>query len=347
VSYWYVEAKLSGEQQAPSNEQVYKAAGLLYFIIAYNHKDPGHLALSNIQSFDVYRNQWEKKLPSSYRKLNIPTLWARALNRVQNLKFALEKGIPSVRSLRETIRKGSDRRNWYEHAPRKIQEYFGNDADVFMSFLVHLSPGNRVIPNTKQALKAFIRWKKGESFSAFGKSKALGRPDHTWNLERTLKNDPEAGGPKLYNFHNSLKGHDDAVTVDRWIMRALGLDAGDDVDARLSKGDYETLAEVIRYLTKDKKIRAEHGKDLKPRQTMAMIWAGMKREKEGPLSDVRSYDEALDAIFSKEPALKNQVLSLCGLQAPDREHHYEAARPPSSKLKKSIGNENATQESNF
>jgi len=79
-------------------------------------------------------------------------------------------------------------------------------------------------------------------------------------------------GPKVESFYRNL--HDEAfnedkypgaVTIDRWMARALGY-PGD----RVAETQYEFAAELTRQMTEEYNRR--HGTDLKPRQLQAMIW---------------------------------------------------------------------------
>jgi len=325
--YKFLKIVLAAKPKNPTREDIYRASGLLFFVISQKHsKRSSDLSLDQVQNFDVYRTQWETKLDSDLKKLNKDKLWKDSVTRVKNLKFHPKKGVPSLRKLRQTIRAGAERKDWYESTFRAIQERFGDDAEAMMKFLVHMSPGNEVSINVTQAVKAFIRWKTGQPFGASGGQRGLGRRDHHWNMERSLKDDPDAGGKKLQNFHQSFLRNDNAVVIDRWMLRNLGIDTRDE-NVKLSDGDYEVLAEVVRHITKDQQLKSEFGPDLKPRQVMAMLWAGIKRKQQRrKKSDDRPYEEILNDLLGRDASLKEQLMQVLGKEPPERDRHYEEAR---------------------
>ena len=53
-------------------------------------------------------------------------------------------------------------------------------------------------------------------------------------------------GPKVGAFYRAIMGHQDAVVIDRWMLRAMGMP-----DARLTRKRYAVLAQVVRDVAKE------------------------------------------------------------------------------------------------
>jgi hypothetical protein len=83
-------------------------------------------------------------------------------------------------------------------------------------------------------------------------------PVHIANIKRAYNNEPLSGN-KVKSFAENLKGNYDAVTIDVWMLRFLGINKTS-VNEKL----YNKLAEIIREQAKKE--------GLKPAEYQAICW---------------------------------------------------------------------------
>jgi hypothetical protein len=316
-------ASKSKKLKSPSWGQEYKGAGLLFSLIGMSHtRDHVSMAVpeGEVKDLSLYRPVWERKLPKDLKEYDLDLLWARSENRVRNLNFHPEKGVASSRTLIDLVRKGAHGKDWYENTRTELKKYFGNDADLFLDILAHTSPRATLVSNIHRALEAYRRYKRGLPF----KGEDLGGTG-MWSVRRSLEKylaGEDAGGPKVKSFIKSFNLDNEAVTVDVWLMRSLGLEPG---DSGLKTGDYHTLAEAVRQLTRNPVIRKEFGNDITPRQVMAMLWVGIKQSDPEARNDRHEpYEVLIEELFASTPGLEAEVREIQGIIAPDRAHHYAA-----------------------
>ena len=145
--------------------------------------------------------------------------------------------------------------NWYIETQKTVNYYFDSDADLFAGFLAATSANSTVKANLSLAIKAYRQWENDEPFHGF-----LGQV--IINLYRVLENRP-LNGKKIESFRQALLGNDDAVVIDRWILRHYG-------KKNLSPKQYDTLADKIRL----EAISA----NLSPSAYQALIWCQTKRK---------------------------------------------------------------------
>lgn len=321
----------------PDWNDEYKGAGILFTIISRAHTRP-HVNMSAPEGEDknlsLYRPAWEKKIPSIYKRpdFNLDALWSRSEKRVRGLEFHPEKGVPSTRELIDLIRTGADGKDWYENTRHALKEFLGQDSDKFLEFLAHTSPRATLVSNVHRAFTAYLRWKRGQAL----KDEELGGTGMysvRRSLEKVMANEKDAGGPKVKSFIKSFYHDSQAVTVDVWLMRALGVEPG----KSLGTGDYHTLAEAVRQLTRSSVVRQEFGSNITPRQVMAMLWIGIKRKDEEARNDRQDPYEVLIAdLFKQKPELEQEVRSLHDVMPPDRTHHYKRTERE-GKRRKALG----------
>lgn len=123
---------------------------------------------------------------------------------------------------------------WYCRVGEAIRKRFGVDAELFIDLLAATSPRNRVRKNWRTAIRIYQAYQHGEDFLV-GVMKS-----HRPNVWRALRREP-LSGDKVRRFAENLKGNTDAVTIDVWICRALGIDHN-----RLDKGTYEKTERLLR-----------------------------------------------------------------------------------------------------
>lgn len=105
--------------------------------------------------------------------------------------------------------------DWYPKAREAIRAKYGDDATLFCDILAATSPQTDVVRNVQFAEEAYSRHKKGLPVTGW-------LPNHRINLQR-LRDGLPLGGPKVVAFAAALRGDDDAVVVDTWMLRAAGM----------------------------------------------------------------------------------------------------------------------------
>jgi hypothetical protein len=86
----------------------------------------------------------------------------------------------------------------------------------------------------------------------------------------------EMSGSKVRNFAAALGGDEDAVVLDVWMARAMGLES-----QKLFSNDkaYALFSDAVREMASE--ASAETGRPVKPRQYQAAVWTGVKETWEG------------------------------------------------------------------
>lgn len=174
---------------------------------------------------------------------------AKALGKLPNLKQLLG----SLSGVAE-----ADVR-WYDETSEGLQRIFGEDGPIVGKFLAATSSNATVKSNVALALKAYRQYKAGEPFQGY-------LPVVKLQLERIAKGEP-VGGRKIDNFAKALAGDQDAVVVDRWMLRAFGLPK----DAA-TPTQYDLIEEAV------KRVAKETGQT--PRQVQAGLWFATKNKAE-------------------------------------------------------------------
>jgi len=181
-------------------------------------------------------------------------------------------------NLLDTLRKfgefGNVGTEWYENSGKALLELTRNpnEAKLLAQLIAITSPQNPVPQNWDDALKIYNKWKaadlKGERVEVDGGKTG----DINRRAEAVLYEGKNWDGLKTNSFYNNIVGilegrQDDDVTVDLWVMRALGYDSEQPTAAQ-----YRYARRTINDIAK------ENG--LLGRQVQAQIWVAVKHLRE-------------------------------------------------------------------
>jgi len=198
--------------------------------------------------------------------------------------------------------KGAYARNWYKEAGPMLLKAFNGDQDKVRQLIQMLSATSQnatVKANTKLAIKAYQQAAEGVPFSGY-----MGVV--TNNLNKLMKGE-QWGGPKLQNFVDALMGDENAVVVDRWIMRAMGRKE----HAPRTVEEYNAIAEAVRDRAKAMGVT--------PAEYQAMVWAGVRGGGEDFATLMRPYIEQ-PSLFTSDPLAvidkSTEMIPVAGSKAP-------------------------------
>lgn len=170
-----------------------------------------------------------------------------------------EKNLQTLLALGESGKHGA---NWYEGTADWAKKKFGEDADMMLRFLAVTSANGQTESGAAMAIKAFAQWKAGMPFEGFRGDSMVGQ------LERIVKGENLGEFTKIQNFYDALKGDENAVVLDRWMIDALGLK---DKGGALREKDYRIYAQAVKDLAKMN--------EMTPRQFQAAVWEGARVRK--------------------------------------------------------------------
>jgi hypothetical protein len=169
---------------------------------------------------------------------------------------------------------------WYDNIFGLLVKYFGEEnARVFAKLLAATSPRQSVSRNMRLAIVAFTKYirelkaKLGDRGDAAAQEmirehfngeimKTL-RP----NVARAMISTEGLSGSKVSNFFKSIAGDKNAVTLDVWMARALGLANPGPFD---DEKTYGIFANAIRELSQEAGVA--------PREYQAAVWSGIRKE---------------------------------------------------------------------
>lgn len=217
-------------------------------------------------------------------KPHLPAIHTRAKKvMAQHLETAGGRMANTTRLL-EIVQKGMPAAEWYEKSSVELKELFGDDSDMMINFLAACSTGSDVKSNVTLALKAYRQWKSGEEFTGY-------LPAVIAQLKAAVAGKP-FGGPKIENFTAALKGDLEGVAVDRWVLRAFGMDI--DGAKRPSKSQFAFIKRWV--------IEEARAVNMTPRQFQAAIWSGIKFEATGDGSN-EAYETHIKRKMANDPEL--------------------------------------------
>jgi hypothetical protein len=210
------------------------------------------------------------KLP---RKKKVVT-WCFREEHVERLKYYFEL----------YDRQGFD---WYDTTYPAIVEFFRGDverANLFVYLLAATSPLTNIRENIQRALHALrVGEQFGNSVQVFKEN--IPFEAHRMNVIRAFRGEP-LSGPKVTNFAKNIFGPDfrtatgevafpdaaDAVTVDRWVWRAVNGVCNEEklkvTDDAPTEPQFRCVENAI------KKLAYEAG--VQPRQYQAAVWVAIK-----------------------------------------------------------------------
>jgi hypothetical protein len=161
--------------------------------------------------------------------------------------------------------------NWYKKCRAKIEQLYGNDADLFCNLLAACSPRRHVKTNWKMAVNIY----KHRDYTGC-------MPCHFANIKRALAG-KELSGRKVRAFAANLKGDLNKVTVDVWVARFFGFD-------KVTDKIYSMVESIIR--------AAAAYEGLKPAEMQAQIWCeAMQAEGRTPISFLAAIDNQMEFNF--------------------------------------------------
>ena len=213
---------------------------------------------------------------------------------------------------------------WYANARRDIQGLADNSGMDFKqgaAVVAALSPQQDWPSNIKSALKATAAVIHGDEIPSglniYGanvdKAIALAQGE---DPAVVLNQGEKAGvGRKVWNFYNNLIGDDDAITLDRWAVRAAGIQ----IDEPPRGKRYRDVSNAYR--------KAALIKGVSPNELQAVVWLHVRGEK-GAKRDAKS---AL--ISNASPAVDQKYRLLAAQHAKDggltfNEKHGDMADKP-------------------
>ena len=191
-----------------------------------------------------------------------------------------------IKKIARDAKAGEAGRLWYEQSGATILDAFGGDiveAGRFIGVLAIYSPNTKVDANTTAGLKAWSAYQAGQPLTGLG-FKWKANATVKWLNEGVLPN-----GEKVSNFYNNLMrvvsrdpdfGKSQGVTVDVWMMRALGYP----VDAA-GEAQYKFAQEIIH--------RVADRLGWEPQQVQAASWVIEKARTE------KKPGETLEQALSK------------------------------------------------
>ena len=181
---------------------------------------------------------------------------------------------------------GLEGANWYNDIYGVLVGYFGEEnAITFAKLLAATSPRQDVVRNMKLAIAAFGKYilelkqqigqKAEDPTFQQGLKARLGTAFMRTlvpNIMRAMgvgeaELKAELSGSKVNNFSKALAGDPNAVTMDIWMARAMGLTSPAPFD---NAEDYEVFANAVRDLAREAGVQ--------PRQYQAAVWAGVRKE---------------------------------------------------------------------
>jgi hypothetical protein len=212
--------------------------------------------------------------------------------------------------LRHYYQKGIGGKHWYDTTYPSIVDFFNGNverANLFVYLLASTSPLTNIRENIQRALHAL---QVGEQFGATATvfEEHIPFEAHRLNVLRSFRGEP-LSGPKVTNFAKNLFGPEfrdksgkvafpdaaDAVTVDRWVMRAVqGICNPEDAsikDDAPTEPQYRCIEDAIKKLA--------YAEGVQPRQYQAAVWVGIKIEC-GDMNDTTNpFDVELRSVADK------------------------------------------------
>jgi len=196
----------------------------------------------------------------------------------ENQQYKLNQGLPKIvkkkedldnllNTLKEITVEGDAGKFWYEKSGQKILQVAQGDkdeAEKIIKLIALYSSNAAPTPNTAAALKAYYQFLDGKPINA-------GMTALDKKAEALLYEGKNFSGYKVNNFYNNLmmevdpsKVDTNAITTDRWMLRAFG---------------YETTGNPtqpqINFIESTIKNIAEE-KNLTPYQVQAAMWASIR-----------------------------------------------------------------------
>ena len=217
------------------------------------------------------------------------------------LSFRPESSAKRLDIIRRYYENGKEGLGWYDNVNSLLNKYFGKDnAKTFARLLAATSPRMPVERNLTTAIQAFNQYVnefKSRNRLSTDKDVSLGddpnfrgrmanyfMKSHVPNIGRAMSG-RDLSGSKVDNFQKALSGDGDAVTLDVWMGRALGI-RGNLFD---DPNSYQVISDAIR------EMAAEAG--VEPRQYQAAVWTGIKKEQGNKGQTASSFDALMNRFW--------------------------------------------------
>ena len=237
-----------------------------------------------------------KGLSRGQYKIELSKMYDKGKKEYKKGITKLVKNAQTKQGLKETFESGKHLMDWYDGFLPYMQKLFGKDAGLITDFIAITSAGARLNVNIGFGLKAYAQYKLGEDFSAGRRPNNMRKA-----LRNAVKNHEDGtnlpiGGDKISNFSAALKGDPNAVVLDLWMARELGIKQTPAQKKAGTSVDF-TDAQYRRYENIIKEVAFDMG--VTPRQAQAAIWFGIREghspmHKGDPGSDSVTYEQILE-----------------------------------------------------
>jgi hypothetical protein len=169
------------------------------------------------------------------------------------------------------IQIGMNDKLWYEECEKLFEEIYGKERLKLVAQLFSAtSQASSLKSNIQLFRKALHQWDNNLPFIGY-------LPGIQRQLQR-LRSGEGLSGLKIKAFANAMSGDSQAVVVDRWLLRAFGMDklsirqTGPHKGKALSSGATKKQFYQIEGWVRGKAVVL----GLEPRQLSAMIWSGVR-----------------------------------------------------------------------
>jgi hypothetical protein len=212
-------------------------------------------------------------------------------------------------------------KDWYSEHQETLDDFFGDQAELFQEILAVTSQAASVKANVGLALKAFGQLMRNEEFDGKlrGEEKSGYLPAVIKNLN-AIKNKTQVGGRKISNYKSANEGDSSKVVVDRHIARMLfGFDTP-----------------TAKQYAKAESVLSDVAKELgwEPAQVQAALWAqSIVMSGKEPVS----YGAYLKSLEAKKLTKKELISGLKGNQITRRIGQLSGSGYGSNELSKARG----------
>jgi len=204
-------------------------------------------------------SRWLVETYGEHIQPHIDAIYERAQKRLTTMFKTEARAATKLKELTALRDAGKHGADWYEETANWVRKEFGpEDSDMFLRFLALTSADSSTEAGAALALKAFGQWKQGLPFDGM-------RGPHMVKMAESAVRGEDFGSNKIQSFYRALRGDEDAVVLDRWMIRALGLPAS---TTALKGANYGLYERIVRNLAADA--------NMTPRQLQAAIWEGAR-----------------------------------------------------------------------
>ncbi len=228
---------------------------------------------------------WSKEMiadAGAQIKPHLQDLYDQAKNIYQAHVVKTEGKLSNLKELMRLYRAGEEGKDWYKYTQAELEQHLGADAPLFVDMLAVTSPNASVASNVMLALKAYAQYKTGQAFKGF-------MPAVIQNLEKVVQGESPTG-PKVTSFKANLFGNTEAVTVDRWMARAMGWPTDN-----LTLNQYKFMDYTI--------TQAAKKAGVEPRQMQAAAWKAIKAELGKKGASAETFEQILARNVATKPEL--------------------------------------------